>query len=80
MALVTLTVVPNEMEAEEIRGLLRVNGIESAYRATSTGGGLIGITGSIGPTEVLVEESDLERAQDLLDAPVEDEDDSGATG
>jgi hypothetical protein len=80
MALVPLTVVSTELEAQDVRGLLRVNGIDSAYRATSMGGGLTGIAGPSGPTEVLVDEADLERAQELLDAPVEDEDDGEPSG
>jgi hypothetical protein len=84
MPLATLTVVPNALEAEELCGLLRVNGIECTYRRTSMAGGIAANTGLVGPTEVLVDEDDLERAQELLDAPfeapLEDEDDNGATG
>jgi hypothetical protein len=66
---VTLMVVGDEMEAEAVCGLLRTNGIESAYRRTDrsaavgTYGGGFAIAG---PTEVLVDEGDLDVARKLL--------------
>jgi hypothetical protein len=78
MALATLAVVSNGLEAEELCGLLRVNGIDCTYRQTSVASGITAATGQVGPMEVLVDEADLEPAQELLDAPVEEEDDSGA--
>ena len=58
------------MEAEELCGLLRVNGIPCFYRRTAMGQGAVdGSTSMAGPTEVLVNESDLERARELLPAP-----------
>ncbi len=73
MALTTLTVVSSGLEAEELCGLLRVNGIECTYRQTSVAGGITASTGLVGPTEVLVDQSDLELAQELLAAPLEDD-------
>ena len=66
MATVTLTVVGNELEADALCGLLRVNGIECFHRATDRAN--VGIYGesSIGPTEVLVDEQDLAAARELL--------------
>ncbi len=65
----TLVVVGDEMEAEAVCGLLRTNGIKCAYRRTDrsaavgTYGGGFAIAG---PTDVLVDESDLDAARKLL--------------
>ena len=67
--LVTLTVVPNQLEAEQLAGLLRTNGIECAFRASNTSAGAGSFGGGVGmagPTEVLVRESDLEAAREFL--------------
>lgn len=69
MEMVTLTVVPNELEAEQLGGLLRTNGIECAFRPSnmSAGAGTFGGgVGMAGPTEILVRESDLGAARELL--------------
>ena len=66
MAPVTLTVVHDGLEAEELCGLLRANGIGCMYRSSSMGQGFGLSTGMVGPTEVLVEENDLERAREFL--------------
>jgi hypothetical protein len=66
---VTLTVVPNELEAEQLCGLLRANGIECAFRGSSMAAGsgtFGGGAGMAGPTEVLVSQDDLEAARELL--------------
>jgi putative signal transducing protein len=65
---VTLTVVGDEMEAEVVCGLLRANGIKCSYRSTgaSLGAGAAGTLGMAGSTEVLVDDHDLEAAQQLL--------------
>ena len=69
---VVLTVVYGEFEAEELCGLLKVNGIDSMYRRTTAG---MDLGGSMrGPIEVLVGEDDLERAQELLEASPEEND------
>jgi hypothetical protein len=57
------------MEAEAVCGLLRTGGIKCAYQrsnrsaASGTYGGGFAIAG---PTEVLVDESDLDAARQLL--------------
>lgn len=68
MSAVTLTVVGDEMEAEALCGLLRTNGIKCNYRrsdmsAAGTYGGGFAIAG---PTEVLVDEADVEAARTLV--------------
>ena len=63
---VTLTVVHDELEADQLCGLLRAEGIACMYKPTSTGGAL-GLGSSMAaPQEVLVEENDLDRARELL--------------
>ena len=67
MAAVKLTVVGDEMEAEMLCGLLRTNGIACEYRHTDMGaGGALGGISMAGPTEVMVNEEDLEAALKLL--------------
>ena len=69
MSAVTLTFVGDEMEAEALCGLLRTNGIKCAYRRSnmSAGTGTYGGGSAIaGPTEVMVDENDLEAARQLL--------------
>lgn len=69
MGAVTLTVVGDEMEAEALCGLLRTSGIKCAYRRSdmSAGAGPYGGGFAIaGPTEVMVDESDVEAARKLL--------------
>ena len=67
MALVTLTVVSNDLEAEMLCGELRANGIECTYEKTNPGAavGQYGV-GQAGPSAVLVEEEQLAQAQKLL--------------
>jgi cell division septation protein DedD len=73
--LVKLTVVSNELEADELCGLLQSEGIDSFVRPTDAGAGWIpGLTGSAGPREILVERDDLERAQELIAAPLSEDD------
>lgn len=68
MELARLTVVANEAEAEQIRSLLRFDGIESIQRLTSSGaaatGGLMQTFG--GEREILVRQADLKKAQALI--------------
>ena len=64
---VVLTVVYDELAAEEVCGLLGVNDIRCMYRR---GTSAMDLGGSMrGPFEILVDETDLERAQELLNAP-----------
>ena len=69
MSAVTLTVVGDEIEAEALCGLLRMNGIKCAYRRTDRSAALGTYGGGFaiaGPTEVLVDETDLDAASQLL--------------
>jgi hypothetical protein len=72
MAFVTLTVVDNELEADMLCGMLRANGIYCAHRNSSVGAAQYGtevagvIFGQGSPSEVLVEEAQLEEARKLL--------------
>jgi hypothetical protein len=69
MADVVLTVVFNEWEAEEVCGFLGVNDIRSVYRRTTSA---MDLGGSMrGPIEVVVDDTDLERARELLDTPAD---------
>jgi Putative prokaryotic signal transducing protein len=68
MAVIRLTVVPNEIDAEVICGVLRNNAIACFHRTTdaaAAGMGSEGV-GMGGPTEVLVNEADLDAARKLL--------------
>ena len=67
MALVTLTVVPNQLEAEMLCGELRANGIECTFEVTNPAAavGQFGV-GQAGPSAVLVEEEQLDEARKLL--------------
>jgi len=63
----TLTVVGDELEAETLCCLLRVNGIECDYRRTDVSAGRgDGSSSMSGPTEILVNDADLEAARELL--------------
>jgi hypothetical protein len=67
VALVRLTVVHDEMEAEELCGLLRTNGIACSYRRTEVSAAIGTYGGGFaGPTEILVDERDLNEAKNLL--------------
>jgi hypothetical protein len=66
---VRLTIVSDEMAAELLCGRLRSSGIACSYRKTdvAAGAGTYGGGFSIaGPTEVLVDETDLQKARKLL--------------
>jgi hypothetical protein len=68
MAVVRLTVVGSEIDAEVVCGVLRNNSIPCFYRTTdaaAAGMGSEGV-GMGGPTEVLVNEDDLAAARKLL--------------
>ena len=65
--LVRLVVVANELEAEMVRSLLSTAGIESMQRYTDFGAGAFdGMPSSGGPREILVHESDLGTARELI--------------
>jgi hypothetical protein len=65
--LVRLTTTQNQIEAEQVRALLRVEGIESMQRLTDFGAGsLDGSSGMGGSREILVLAKDLEAARALI--------------
>lgn len=64
MELVRLTIVPNEIEAEQLRSVLGLEGIDSMQRETDFGWD--GIPGMAGPREILVRPEDLEAARTLI--------------
>ncbi len=66
---VVVTVVAGETEAELTCGLLRSAGLECAYRDTEAIDSPIEDFIAAGPREILVRESDLEVAKQLLDRP-----------
>jgi len=64
---VRLTVVSNDAEAQMLCGMLRLEGIECDFRKTNYGAGSTdGMLSSFGPTEIVVRDTDLERARELL--------------
>jgi hypothetical protein len=66
--LVRLTIAPNEPAAEEIRSLLRTEGIESMQRKTDYAVGMTDAsTSGFGPREILVRADDLDQARGLID-------------
>ena len=65
--LVRLTVVMNEIEADQVQSLLKFEKIESMQRPTDTGAGSIGGSGAMsGSREILVKAEDLETAKALI--------------
>ena len=66
---VVLTVVSGEPEADVVCGLLRSAGIDCAYRDTEAIDSPLEDFTAAGPREILVHESDLETARELLAAP-----------
>ena len=68
MADVSLAVVSTDMEAEMLCGALRSNGIECSYRKIGPGAnlGTYAMLGQAGPTEILVDDSQLEEARKFL--------------
>jgi hypothetical protein len=65
---VVLTVVSGNPEAEVVCGLLRSAGIECAHRDTETIDSALEDFIAAGPQEVVVHQSDLEAAKELLAA------------
>ena len=66
---VVLTVVSGEPEAEIVYGLLSSEGIECAFRDTEKIDTSLEDFIAAGTQEILVRESDLEAAKELLAAP-----------
>jgi hypothetical protein len=76
VAVVPLTVVADEIEAETVCGLLRSNGIRCSYRSSGSSAGLGALGGGFaiaGRLEVLVEDVDVEAARELLEHGAGDE-------
>jgi hypothetical protein len=69
-----VTVVSGESEAEIVCGLLRSAGIECGHRETEAIDTPLENFIAAGPQEILVHDSDLEAARDVLEAR------EGATG
>jgi Putative prokaryotic signal transducing protein len=65
---VVVTVVSGNPEAEVVCGLLRSAGIECAHRDTEAIDSVLEDFIAAGPQEILVSESDLEAAKELLAA------------
>ena len=63
---VVLTVVSGEQEADIVCGLLQSNGIDCAYRDTEAIDSPFEDFTAAGAREILVRESDLEAARELL--------------
>ena len=64
---VRLTVVLNEIEADQVQSLLKFEGIESMQRPTDVGAGSIGGSGAMsGSREILVKPEDLESAKAII--------------
>ena len=63
---VVLTVVSSEPEAEVVCGLLRSAGIECGRRDTDAIDSPVENFIAAGPQEILVHESDLEAAKDVI--------------
>ena len=67
MDLVRLTVVMNEIEADQVQSLLKFDNIESMQRPTDSGAASIGGSGAMsGSREILVKPEDLEAAQAII--------------
>jgi hypothetical protein len=66
MTQVPLTVVHDEMQADVICGMLRTNGIECGHRKSNMAGAWTAGFATGGPTEILVDEAQLEKARKLI--------------
>jgi Putative prokaryotic signal transducing protein len=65
--LVRLTVVSNEIEADQVQALLKFENIESMQRLTDKGAGAVAGSGAMsGSREILVRAEDLENAQAII--------------
>jgi hypothetical protein len=65
--LVRLTVVLNEIEADQVQSLLKFENIQSMQRLTDKGAGSIAGSGAMsGPREILVRPEDLESARAII--------------
>ncbi|HLX31438.1 MAG TPA: DUF2007 domain-containing protein [Gaiellaceae bacterium] len=63
--LIAVVVVPNQVEAQVVRGMLQANGVPSRCRQTNFGAGSMdGMPGGL--QEVLLRETDVSRAREVL--------------
>jgi hypothetical protein len=63
--MIALTVVPNQVQANVVCGMLQADGVVCRFRQTDFGAGSMdGMPG--GPQQILVHESDVDRARELL--------------
>ena len=69
---VVLTVVPTEAEAEIVCGLLQTAGIDCEYRDTEAIDSPLEDFTAAGPREILVRESDLDTARELISGSTAD--------
>jgi len=73
MSMIQVAVTPDLADAEEMQSILRSAGIESELRpAVDQHPSALGDV----PTQVLVSESDLEKAQDAIEALTEPDDEA----
>ena len=68
---------PNEMEAQMVAQLLRENGVGAYVKPLGFGYGGVGMIQFI-PHQVLVYEHNVARAQEILDADADSDDDAPA--
>ncbi len=67
MSRVRLTLVGDELEAAVVCGMLRADGIECDYRKSDLAAAIYGgVLSRTGPTEILVEERQLQKARELF--------------
>ena len=67
MDLVLLTIVMNEIEADQVQSLLKFEKIESMQKRTDVGAESIGGSGAMsGSREILVKQEDLETAKAVI--------------
>jgi hypothetical protein len=66
---VPLTIVPNEVDAEMLCGLLRAGGIQCGHRVTEQTDSAFDGLAFDGPREILVHQDDLSAARALLPDP-----------
>jgi hypothetical protein len=78
-ALVKVTTVANEIEAEIVCALLRTEGIDATHRRTDFAAGAADAsTTAAGPREIYVPAEDLDAARELLSAESPDDMTMGA--
>ena len=69
---VPVQVVTDELEAEQVRALLRTEGIESSYGPTEIGESIGGLSSGWTSQAILVAPEHADRARELLGAGIEE--------